>query len=156
MEFLQTCIKAPHQQATVAQYGNIFTVQNPLPGLIPNQVWINDPAVVKYLTVKCANLYRHPSTFTTRNVTFQVPRGQVCAFLGPNGAGKSTTMKMLTGYLAPSEGSASIGGHNVATDRIAASQLVGYLPENGPLYEEMTPKSLLEYLGAARGLSGRA
>ena len=92
----------------------------------------------------------------TRNVTFQVPRGQVCAFLGPNGAGKSTTMKMLTGYLAPSEGSASIGGHNVATDRIAASQLVGYLPENGPLYEEMTPKSLLEYLGAARGLSGSA
>ena len=89
----------------------------------------------------------------TRNVTFKVPRGQVCAFLGPNGAGKSTTMKMLTGFLAPSEGAARIGGFNVASERIEATQLIGYLPENGPLYEEMTPRSILKYLGSARGLS---
>jgi len=90
----------------------------------------------------------------TKNVTFTVPQGQVAAFLGPNGAGKSTTMKMLTGFLAPSEGSSKIGGHDVLEDRIAASKMVGYLPENGPLYNEMTPSSLLQYLGQARGLSG--
>ena len=60
----------------------------------------------------------------TKDVSFEVPRGQVAAFLGPNGAGKSTTMKMLTGYLAPTEGSATIGGHNVQSDRIAASAIM--------------------------------
>ena len=89
-----------------------------------------------------------------RNVTFSVPRGQVAAFLGPNGAGKSTTMKLLTGFLAPSEGTARIGGFNMATHRIEGSQLLGYLPENGPLYNEMTPSALLKYMGQARGLSG--
>ena len=89
----------------------------------------------------------------TRDVTFSIPQGQVAAFLGPNGAGKSTTMKLLTGFLAPSEGEAIIGGFNVSSDRIAAAELVGYLPENGPLYPEMTPKGLLKYCGAARGMS---
>lgn len=89
----------------------------------------------------------------TENVTFTVPRGQVAAFLGPNGAGKSTTMKMLTGYLAPSHGSASIGGHDVATDRLKAVECLGYLPESGPLYGEMTPDSFLNYMGEARGMS---
>lgn len=89
----------------------------------------------------------------TQNVTFSVPKGQVAGFLGPNGAGKSTTMKLLTGFLAPSEGEARIGGHSIGTDRIAASKLIGYLPENGPLYDEMTPQSLLKYLGEARGMS---
>jgi len=90
----------------------------------------------------------------TRDVTFKVPRGQVCAFLGPNGAGKSTTMKLLTGFLAPSRGEAFIAGHNVSEDRMAASEHLGYLPENGPLYVEMTPESLLDYMGRVRGLSG--
>jgi ABC-2 type transport system ATP-binding protein len=88
-----------------------------------------------------------------RDVTFSVPRGQVAAFLGPNGAGKSTTMKMLTGYLAPSEGEAHIGQHDMSMDRIAACNLIGYLPENGPLYLEMTPEGLLRYFGEARGMS---
>lgn len=88
----------------------------------------------------------------TKDVTFSVPTGQVAAFLGPNGAGKSTTMKLLTGFLSPSEGVAKIGGFDVSQDRIAASQLIGYLPENGPLYNEMTPQSLLKYLGQARGM----
>jgi ABC-2 type transport system ATP-binding protein len=78
----------------------------------------------------------------------------VAAFLGPNGAGKSTTMKLLTGFLAPSEGEARIGGHDVTTERLEASRLVGYLPENGPLYNEMTPAGLLKYLGQARGMKG--
>jgi ABC-2 type transport system ATP-binding protein len=90
----------------------------------------------------------------TRDVTFTVPRGQICAFLGPNGAGKSTTMKMLTGFLAPSRGEAFLAGVNVGQDRIKASESLGYLPENGPLYVEMTPESLLKYMGEVRGLSG--
>lgn len=90
----------------------------------------------------------------TRDVTFSVPRGQVCAFLGPNGAGKSTTMKMLTGYLSPSRGEAWLAGYNVAENRIAASEHLGYLPENGPLYVEMTPEALLRYMGEVRGISG--
>lgn len=87
-----------------------------------------------------------------KDVSFTVPPGRVTAFLGPNGAGKSTTMKLLTGYLAPSAGSATICGKDVGTDRIAASSHVGYLPENGPLYEEMTPREMLDFLGSARGL----
>ena len=90
----------------------------------------------------------------TRDVSFTVPRGQVCAFLGPNGAGKSTTMKMLTGFLSPSRGQAFIAGFDVAENRLEASQHLGYLPENGPLYVEMTPESLLKYMGEVRGLSG--
>lgn len=90
----------------------------------------------------------------TRDVTFSVPRGQICAFLGPNGAGKSTTMKMLTGFLSPSRGEAFLAGFNVAENRIAASEHLGYLPENGPLYVEMTPETLLQYMGEVRGLKG--
>ncbi|WP_437204553.1 ABC transporter ATP-binding protein [Planctomicrobium sp. SH664] len=89
----------------------------------------------------------------TKDVTFTVPMGQVAAFLGPNGAGKSTTMKLLTGFLSPSEGIARIGGFDMSTDRLKASELIGYLPENGPLYNEMTPQGILKYLGEARGLS---
>ena len=87
------------------------------------------------------------------DVSFSIPGGQVAAFLGPNGAGKSTTMKLLTGYLAPSNGRARIGGHDIADDRLAASRMIGYMPEGGPLYYEMTPQGLLNYTGAARGLS---
>ena len=88
-----------------------------------------------------------------RDVTFSVPRGQVCAFLGPNGAGKSTTMRMLTGFLAPSEGAASVAGHDVADDRLNAAAALGYLPENGPLYLEMSPSAFLNYVGGARGMA---
>ena len=86
------------------------------------------------------------------DVSFTVPNRQVCAFLGPNGAGKSTTMKLLTGFLAPTRGNVLIAGLDMQKDRIEASKKIGYLPENGPLYEEMTPKSALAYLGRARGM----
>jgi len=89
-----------------------------------------------------------------RDVNFSIPAGQVVAFLGPNGAGKSTTMKILTGYLAPSAGSARVAGLDVVTDRIQAAERLGYLPENGPLYPEMTPLALLRFFGNARGLTG--
>lgn len=88
-----------------------------------------------------------------RDVSFSVKKGELVAFLGPNGAGKSTTMKMLTGYIAPSEGHAKIAGHNMMDDRIAGSRRLGYLPENGPLYPEMTPLGMLEFFAEARGLS---
>jgi len=88
------------------------------------------------------------------NVSFKVHQGEVAAFLGPNGAGKSTTMKLLTGYLAPSAGVARIAGHDMASDRLAGAARLGYLPENGPLYADMTPRGLLEFFAAARGLSG--
>lgn len=87
-----------------------------------------------------------------RDITFSVRKGELVAFLGPNGAGKSTTMKMLTGYLSPSEGSAKIAGHDMFADRIAGSRHLGYLPENGPLYPDMTPFGLLNFFGEARGM----
>ena len=90
----------------------------------------------------------------TTKVSFRVPKNQVCAFLGPNGAGKSTTMKMLTGYLAPSEGQAFLAGMDVSEQRLEASKKLGYLPENGPLYTEMTPEGMLKYIGGVRGVSG--
>jgi ABC-2 type transport system ATP-binding protein len=88
-----------------------------------------------------------------RNVSFAVPQAQVAAFLGPNGAGKSTTMKILTGYAAPSEGTARIAGLEVSSHRTETAARVGYLPENGPLYPEMTPLELLRFFGSARGMA---
>ena len=88
-----------------------------------------------------------------RNISFTIPQGQVVAFLGPNGAGKTTMMRMLTGYLAPSSGEAAIAGFDVRTKRIEASRCLGYLPENGPLYPDMTPLELLTFFGEVRELS---
>ncbi|MDZ4778988.1 MAG: ATP-binding cassette domain-containing protein [Planctomycetia bacterium] len=88
------------------------------------------------------------------DVTFTIPKGEVVAFLGPNGAGKSTTMKVLTGYLAATAGTARIAGHDMATDRLAGSRRLGYLPENGPLYPDMTPRTLLGFFADARGITG--
>src|ERR1017187_8402640 len=105
--------------------------------------------------IEAAGLSKFYGDFAAiRDVTFSIPQGQVAAFLGPNGAGKSTTMKILTGYLAPSSGAAHIAGLDVATDRIAAAERLGYLPENGPLYTDMTPLGLLKFFGRARGLTG--
>ncbi len=96
------------------------------------------------------------SFLAVRDVSFKVPAGQVVAFLGPNGAGKTTTMRLLTGYIAPTKGHARIAGIDVQEDRISAAERLGYLPENGPLYLDMTPMDLLKFFGEARGLpSGR-
>jgi ABC-2 type transport system ATP-binding protein len=88
------------------------------------------------------------------DISFAIPEGQIVAFLGPNGAGKSTTMKILTGFLAPSEGTAAIAGLDIQRQRIEASRKFGYLPENGPLYLDMTPGETLRFFGEARGLEG--
>jgi ABC-2 type transport system ATP-binding protein len=89
----------------------------------------------------------------SRNVSFKAYKGELVGFLGPNGAGKSTTMKMLTGYLAPSEGTPRIAGFDMTTDRISGSKHLGYLPENGPLYPDMTPFGLLNFFAEARGMA---
>lgn len=86
------------------------------------------------------------------NITFSIPKGQVVAFLGPNGAGKTTTMKILSGFLGASKGSAFISGRDVAKDRLKIANSLGYLPENGPLYADMTPLELLNFFGSARGI----
>src|SRR5579872_2328403 len=107
----------------------------------------------KDLMIEASGLCKYYGPFAAiENVTFAIPRGQVAAFLGPNGAGKSTTMKILTGFLSATQGTARIGGFDVYKERIEAAKLIGYLPENGPLYLEMTPAGLLKYLGEARGL----
>jgi ABC-2 type transport system ATP-binding protein len=105
--------------------------------------------------IEAQGLCKQYGTFlAVRDVTFSIPRGQVVAFLGPNGAGKTTTMRLLTGFVAPTHGVARIAGIDVRADRIEAAQHLGYLPENGPLYPDMTPHSLLNFFGEARGLSG--
>ena len=106
--------------------------------------------------IEAAGLSKFYGDFAAiRGVTFSVPRGQVAAFLGPNGAGKSTTMKLLTGYLSPSEGYAKIAGWDVLTHRAESAAHLGYLPENGPLYSDMTPLGLLRFFGRARGMGGQ-
>jgi ABC-2 type transport system ATP-binding protein len=87
------------------------------------------------------------------SVSFEIHHGQIVGLLGPNGAGKTTIMRMLTGYLAPSNGCISVAGANVETDRRAAAAAIGYLPENGPLYLDMTPRDMLQFFGEARGLT---
>jgi len=88
------------------------------------------------------------------NLSFKVESGEVLGFLGPNGAGKSTTMKMITGFLAPTSGTISVCGHPVEGDAREAKQHIGYLPEGAPSYGEMTPKQFLSFIADVRQLSG--
>jgi ABC-2 type transport system ATP-binding protein len=90
-----------------------------------------------------------------KEITFAIPKGQIVAFLGPNGAGKTTTMKILSGFLAASKGTAAIAGFDIRSRRLEAAKHLGYLPENGPLYDELTPLELLRFFGEARGLKDR-
>jgi len=87
-------------------------------------------------------------------VSFNVERGEVLGFLGPNGAGKSTTMRMITGFMPPSAGKVTVGGHNVAESPLEAKRLIGYLPENAASYPDMTVKGFLEFVAELRGLKG--
>ena len=87
-------------------------------------------------------------------LSFRVQPGEVLGFLGPNGAGKSTTMKMLTGFLAPTSGSASILGFDIQKDTLKAQRQIGYLPEGAPCYGDMTVRSFLEFIAEVRGFNG--
>lgn len=88
------------------------------------------------------------------NLTFSVGRGEVLGFLGPNGAGKSTTMRMITGFLPPTSGRVTVGGHDIVESPLAAKRLIGYLPENAPSYADMTVHGFLSFTAEMRGLSG--
>jgi ABC-2 type transport system ATP-binding protein len=88
------------------------------------------------------------------HVSFKVGRGEVLGFLGPNGAGKSTTMKMITGFLAPTSGRVAVCGFDIERDPIAAKRRIGYLPEGAPAYPDMTPASFLDFIARIRGFSG--
>src|SRR5678816_1160440 len=84
-------------------------------------------------------------------VTFTVKRGDILGFLGPNGAGKSTTMKMITGFLRPNAGSATVDGIDVTADPVAVKRKLGYLPESAPAYPEMTVEEFLGFIAHVRG-----
>jgi ABC-2 type transport system ATP-binding protein len=90
------------------------------------------------------------------DVSFRVEKGEVLGFLGPNGAGKSTTMRMVTGYFRPTSGSVSLGGIDMLEEPEKAKQLLGYLPENAPLYSDMTVVSFLGFCAEMRGIYGAA
>ncbi|MCA9470962.1 MAG: ATP-binding cassette domain-containing protein [Nitrospirales bacterium] len=87
-------------------------------------------------------------------VSFTVGQGEVLGFLGPNGAGKSTTMKMITGFLTPSGGTAKICGYDILDSPLEAKKRIGYLPEGAPAYQDMTPIGYLTFIGEMRGLYG--
>ncbi len=86
-------------------------------------------------------------------ISLSVRKGEILGFLGPNGAGKSTTMKMLTGFLAPTSGDAFVCGEPVTTGGVAARQHIGYLPEGAPLYGDMTPRGFLRFIAEARNIA---
>src|SRR3954465_2170784 len=85
-------------------------------------------------------------------ISFSVARGEVLGFLGPNGAGKSTSMRMITGFIPPTEGSVTVGGFNMIDNPIPAKRLIGYLPENAPAYTDMTVFGFLSFAAELRGL----
>jgi ABC-2 type transport system ATP-binding protein len=89
-----------------------------------------------------------------RDVTFNVAKGEILGFLGPNGAGKTTTMRILTGYLPPSGGRASIAGFDVTAESLEARRHIGYLPESTPLYRELTIRDYLDFTARLRGVPG--
>jgi ABC-2 type transport system ATP-binding protein len=105
--------------------------------------------------IKTEHLSKRYHTLTAvDDVTFQVNAGEVLGFLGPNGAGKTTTMRMLAGFVTPTSGKASICGHDIETDPIAAKSSLGYLPEGAPTYGEMTVRGFLDFIADLRQLEG--
>ncbi len=104
--------------------------------------------------IETQNLGRHFGPIkAVDGISFQLSKGEVLGFLGPNGAGKSTTMKMLSCFLTPSFGSAKVGGYDVVTQSREVRSLLGYLPENAPLYGEMEVLDFLRFVGDVRGLA---
>lgn len=101
--------------------------------------------------IEAEGLTKSYAGFTAvNNLSFSCRKGEIVGFLGPNGAGKTTTMRMLTGYMPPTQGDAYIGGHHTIRDTMAARQTLGYLPETVPLYPEMSVEGYLEFIGRVR------
>jgi ABC-2 type transport system ATP-binding protein len=105
--------------------------------------------------IKTQNLTKnYQGLLAVDNLSFSAEPGEVLGFLGPNGAGKTTTMRMIAGFIAPTHGSASICGHDVATEALAAKSVLGYLPEGAPTYGEMTVAGFLDFIADLRALGG--
>jgi len=100
------------------------------------------------MSIEVKNLFKYyGEQAAVRDVSFSVNKGEIVAFLGPNGAGKSTTMKIMTGYIPASSGDVYIGGIKVDVDELKTRQMIGYLPENNPLYVDMYVREYLEFVG---------
>ncbi len=95
---------------------------------------------------------RYGSTTAVRDISFEVAPGEIVGFLGPNGAGKTTTMRILTGFLPPTEGTAEVAGHDVLEEPIEVKKRIGYLPENPPVYPEMEVDAYLEFVARLKGI----
>ncbi|MFV0336645.1 MAG: ATP-binding cassette domain-containing protein [Chthoniobacterales bacterium] len=106
--------------------------------------------------IQVRNLYKKYAGVTAIDgISFDVSKGDIVGFLGPNGAGKSTTMRILSGFMPPSSGQASVAGFDVFKDSIRAREHIGYMPENVPLYSEMRVHEYLRYRAALKGVRGR-
>src|SRR5881296_4215706 len=97
---------------------------------------------------------RYARTLAVDNISFEVEKGQIVGFLGPNGAGKTTTMRVLTCFLPPSSGSASVAGFDVLEQPLEVKKRIGYLPESPPLYPEMEVREYLTFVGKLKGIAG--
>jgi len=97
---------------------------------------------------------RYGDRVAVRNITFTVEKGEILAFLGPNGAGKTTTMRMITGFIPPTQGTVTVAGFDLFKNPMEIRRRLGYLPENPPLYLEMTVSEYLKFAGKIKGLSG--
>jgi ABC-2 type transport system ATP-binding protein len=97
---------------------------------------------------------RYAEKLAVDNLSFSVSAGEVLGFLGANGAGKSTTMRMIAGFISPTEGSVSVCGHDIEREPVAAKSCMGYLPEGAPSYGEMTVSEFLDFVADIRGLKG--
>lgn len=107
--------------------------------------------------IEAANLRKsYGSLLAVDDLSFKARPGEVLVFLGPNGAGKSSAMRMISGFLLPSSGSASICGHDVVRESIAAKKCLGYLPEGAPLYGELSTEEFLRFVARARGMAKQA
>jgi len=107
--------------------------------------------------IKVENLVKaFGANLAVNDVSFTVERGEVLGFLGPNGAGKSTTMRVVTGFIPPTSGRITVGGHDIVEQPLAAKRLFGYLPENAPGYADMTVQGFLRFCAEMRGLRGEA
>ncbi len=103
--------------------------------------------------ITAESLTKRYGRFTAlRGITFQAESGEILGFLGPNGAGKTTTMRILTGYMPPTSGKASVAGYDVLTDSLEVRKRVGYLPETVPLYPDMTVHGYVKYVAELRGV----
>jgi ABC-2 type transport system ATP-binding protein len=98
--------------------------------------------------IEVSNLSKHySSTVAVDDITFSIEKGEICGYLGPNGAGKTTTVRMLTGMLKPTSGTASIDGISVIENPLEIKKLIGYVPESGALFETLTPREYLTLVG---------